>query len=471
MGRNKQVQCNVCKKEIRSDHLAHHMRVHGEDNKSCDDGNSLNYQKLSNKRYQNRSFGKKEDMKSFADHDIEDSEKSYDSERSHSLMKEFINEESITKRFEDCVSKIAKCTQELIIYREKYIELLKEIRELPKSKETKSIIRNITEEYAYNLKRMQGLWLSHNIQDEEGIEQMDNEYDSELESNNSEDFEDSNTDSEPLPKRRKMLIKNLEHESENDSESETDSDSETDSEPLPKRRRMSIKNLEHESMNGSESETDSSDIEDGDELESDLDNDEENEIESESLENEDDMKNTLRSGYDAYHKGFHRFYTMFEDVIFEKGKWAKKTLMKKKNMWNMDSDCSDERYRLFLNEKLQNMAKIKAFGSNYRLEKTISILENTIERIDALNCKEFFRGRCSEHGIRLISFCCDQVLKTEPEKSFKDFQNEIIDICDSKVSIKRKRSHLSDAKIWNIISSVISEKVLPAFRNLLEQHE
>ena len=233
---------------------------------------------------------------------------------------------------------------------------------------------------------------------------------------------------------------------------------------------MSIKNLEHKSMNGSESETDSSDIEDGDELESDLDNGEENEIESESLENEDDMKNTLRSGYDAYHKGFHRFYTMFEDVIYEKGKWAKKTLMKKKNMWNMDSDCNDERYRLLHNEKLQNMAKMKVLGSNYRLEKTISILENTVERIDALNCKEFFRGRCSEHGIRLISFCCDQVLKTEPEKSFNDFKNEIMDICDSKVSIKRKRSHLSDAKVWNIISSVISEKVLPTFRNVLEQH-
>ena len=43
---------------------------------------------------------------------------------------------------------------------------------------------------------------------------MEDEYDSELESNNSEDFEDSNTDSEPLPKRRKMSIKNLEHESE-----------------------------------------------------------------------------------------------------------------------------------------------------------------------------------------------------------------------------------------------------------------
>ena len=470
MGRNKQVQCNVCNKDIRSDNLARHMRVHGGDIKSRDERNSLNYQKLSNKRDQNKSFGKKDDMKSLADHDIEDSEKSYDSERSHSVMEEFFNEESITERFEDIVSKIAKCTQELIIYRGKYIELLKEIRELPKSKETKSIIKNTIKEYAYNLKRMQGLWVSHNIQDEEGIEQMDNEYDSELESNNSEDFEDSNTDSEPLPKRRKMSIKNLEHESENDSESETDSDSETDSEPLPKRRKMLIKNFEPESENGSESETDSSDIEDGDEIESDLDNEEENEIESESLENEDDMENTLRSGYDAYHKGFHRFYTMFEDVIYEKGKWAKKTLMKKKNMWNMDSDCNDERYRLLHNEKLQNMAKMKVLGSNYRLEKTISILENTVERIDALNCKEFFRGRCSEHGIRLISFCCDQVLKTEPEKSFKDFENEIIDICDSKVSIKRKRSHLSDAKVWNIISSVISEKVLPAFRNLLEQH-
>ena len=97
----------------------------------------------------------------------------------------------------------------MIIYREKYIELLKEIRELPKSKETKSIIKNTIKEYAYNLKRMQGLWVSHNIQDEEGIEQMDNESDSELESNNSEDFEDSDTDSEPLPKRRKMLINSL----------------------------------------------------------------------------------------------------------------------------------------------------------------------------------------------------------------------------------------------------------------------
>ena len=141
MGRNKKVQCNVCEKVIRSDHLARHMRVHGEDNKSWDDGNSLNYQNLSNKRYQNISFGKKDDMKSLADHDREESEKSYDSERSNSLMEEFFNEESITERFEDCVSKIAKCTQELIIYREKYIELLKEIRELPKSKETKSILK------------------------------------------------------------------------------------------------------------------------------------------------------------------------------------------------------------------------------------------------------------------------------------------------------------------------------------------
>ena len=116
MGRNKQVQCNICNKDIRSDNLARHMRVHGGYIKSRDERNSLNYQKLSNKRDQNRSFGMKEDMRSFADHDIEDSEKSYDS-----FMEEFFNEESITERFEDCVSKIAKCTRELVKYREEYI--------------------------------------------------------------------------------------------------------------------------------------------------------------------------------------------------------------------------------------------------------------------------------------------------------------------------------------------------------------
>ena len=129
-----------------------------------------------------------------------------------------------------------------------------------------------------------------------------------------------------------------------------------------------------------------------------------------------------------------------------------------------------ERYRLLLKKKLQQKAKVKAIGSNYRLEKTINKLESTVEHIDALNCKEYFRGNCSEHGIRLISFCCDQLLKTEPEKSFKLIENEIGDICDSKVSIKRKRSHLSDAKVWKIISSLISEKVLPVLRNLLEKN-
>ena len=176
-------------------------------------------------------------------------------------------------------------------------------------------------------------------------------------------------------------------------------------------------------------------------------------------------------GYDAYHKGFHKFYILFEDVINEKGRWARKKLRYEKKEMEMDSDCHDEKYRLLLNEKLQKMAKEKALGSNCRLEKTIQKLENTVEEIDTRNCNEYFRENCSEHGIRLISFCCDQLLKTEPEKSFKLIENEIGDICDSKVSIKRKRSHLSDAKIWNIISSVISEKVLPAFRNLLEQHE
>ena len=97
MGRNKQVQCNICNKDIRSDNLARHMRVHGGDIKSRDERNSLNYQKLSNKRDQNKSFGMKENMRSFADHDIEDSEKSYDSERSHSLMEEFLMKKVLQK--------------------------------------------------------------------------------------------------------------------------------------------------------------------------------------------------------------------------------------------------------------------------------------------------------------------------------------------------------------------------------------
>ena len=213
----------------------------------------------------------------------------------------------------------------MIKYRNKYLELLKEIRDLPKSKRNKQILSDTIEKYVENLKSMQCLWVLNNIKDEEGTEQLDEEYDSETESNESEEFEDSETDSEPMPKRRRMLKKNLEHESDTNSknensESEVDLDNEEDS----------------DDESESETERDSSSDEDGFESGSDLDNDEDNEMESEPIENEDSVKEAMQMGYDAYHKGFHKFYTMFEDVINEKGRWARKKIRHEKREWDMD---------------------------------------------------------------------------------------------------------------------------------------
>ena len=76
MGRNKQVQCNVCKKEIRSDHLARHMRIHGGVKKfACDQCNYQTLRKYDLKRHKKSIHWTKENTRAMDDEKIQNGNK------------------------------------------------------------------------------------------------------------------------------------------------------------------------------------------------------------------------------------------------------------------------------------------------------------------------------------------------------------------------------------------------------------
>ena len=80
MGRNKQVQCNVCKKEIRSDHLARHMRIHGGVKKfACDQCNYQTLRKYDLKRHKKSIHWTKENTRAMDDEKIQNGNKNQES--------------------------------------------------------------------------------------------------------------------------------------------------------------------------------------------------------------------------------------------------------------------------------------------------------------------------------------------------------------------------------------------------------
>ena len=103
------------------------------------------------------------------------------------------NKQNLVKRFNNTTANISWLTEQLVEVRTYYLDIIKELRDIPVNKRDQGIFNDCIETYVDNLSSMRDLWFENNIADETGEwddEESEEDIEPVCESGDSEDIEE-----------------------------------------------------------------------------------------------------------------------------------------------------------------------------------------------------------------------------------------------------------------------------------------